>query len=45
MTLQYGDQSLNATHQPETADILAKAAFGKGQIYLVQHYVGQNTLS
>jgi len=31
--------------QPETADIPAKAAFGKGQVYLVQHYMGQNTLS
>ena len=45
MALEYFDQALNAAHQPETADIPAKAAFGKGQVYLVQHYMGQNTLS
>jgi len=45
LALQYFDQALNASHQPETADIPAKAAFGKGQVYLVQHYMGQNTLS
>ena len=45
LALEYFDQALNAAHQPETADIPAKAAFGKGQVYLVQHYMGQNTLT
>ena len=45
LALEYFDQALNSAHQPETADIPAKAAFGKGQVYLVQHYMGQNTLS
>jgi len=45
LALEYFDQALNTTHQPETADIPVKAAFGKGQVYLVQHYMGQNTLS
>ncbi len=45
LALEYFNQALNAAHQPETADIPTKAAFGKGQVYLVQHYMGQNTLS
>jgi len=39
------DQAIAAGDQPETADIPARVAFGKGQIYLAQAFAGEDTLN
>ena len=41
----YFEQALQAKIKPPTADIPTKVAFGLGQVYLTQWYVGQDTLS
>lgn len=40
----YFESAQNANHQTSTADVPAKSAFGLGQIYLVQWFVGMDTL-
>jgi tetratricopeptide (TPR) repeat protein len=43
--LQYFERASKAEVQPASADIPAKVAFGRGQIYTAQWFAGQETLA
>lgn len=43
-SLEYYEMALEAEHQPVTADIPVKVAFGKGVVYLTQWLSGQETM-
>lgn len=45
LALDFYDQALTAKNASPTADIPAKVAFGRGQVYLMEWFAGQDTLA